>query len=134
MVIIAEMNVLAVGMEDRAGGFNGLPIRLLNMTHGSDAIRSFRTDHIDSVISHWHLADMPDGTFLKKLKAAKPDMPTVAIVDPHDPQQEIQARQLGVSAVVPEDCNSDHIRQVVVSVFGLPDASAIERLYAVADQ
>ena len=67
MVIIAEMNVLAVGMEDRTGEFEGLAIRLLDMAHGSDAIHSFKTDSIDSVISHWNLPDMPDGEFLKKL-------------------------------------------------------------------
>jgi len=133
MVIIAEMNVLAVGMEDRAGEFNGLPIRLLNMAQGSDAIRSFRTDPIDSVISHWHLADMPDGKFLKKLKAVKPDMPTIAIVEPNNPQQEVEARMLGVSAVVPEDCDGEYLRQVMAAVFGLPNVAAIEKLYAVAE-
>ena len=46
MVIIAEMNVLAVGMEDRVSEFKGLPIRLLNMIQGKDAIRSFKTDQI----------------------------------------------------------------------------------------
>ena len=133
MVIIAEMNVLAVGMEDRAGEFKGLPIRLLDMAHGSDAIRSFRTDPIDSVISHWHLADMPDGEFLRKLKAVKPDMPTVAIIEPNNPQQEIEARMLGVSAVVSEDCGDDYFRQVLTSVLGLPNERAIETLYAVKE-
>jgi len=131
MVIIAEMNVLAVGMEDRVGEFEGLSVRLLDMAHGSDAIRSFRTDPIDSVISHWHLADMPDGEFLKKLKAVKPDMPTVAIVEPNNPQQEIEARMLGVSAVVSEDCGEDYFREVITSVLGLPNEQAIEALYAV---
>ncbi len=133
MVIIAEMNVLAVGMEDRSGEFDGLPVRLLDMAHGSDAIHSFRTDPIDSVISHWHLADMPDGEFLKKLKAVKPDMPTVAIIEPNNPQQEIEARMLGVSAVIPEDCDNTYFRQVMTSVLGLHDASAIETLYAVKE-
>ena len=73
MVIIAEMNVLAVGMEDRVGEFDGLPVRLLDMAHGSDAIHAFKTDSIDSVISHWNLIDMPDGEFLKRLKAVRPD-------------------------------------------------------------
>lgn len=133
MVIIAEMNVLAVGMEDRTDGFDGLPVRLLNMAHGSDAIRSFKTDPIDSVISHWRLADMPDGEFLRKLKAVKPDMPTVAIIEPDNPQQEIKARMLGVSAVIPEDCDNDYFREVVTAVLGLPNERAIEALYAVKE-
>ena len=130
MVIIAEMNVLAVGMKDRMGGFEGLPVRLLDMAHGSDAIRSFKTASIDSVISHWHLEDMPDGEFLRKLKFVKPDMPTVAIIEPNNPQQEIEARALGVSAVITEDCSEDYFRHVMSQVLGLPD-HAIETLYAV---
>ena len=133
MVIIAEMNVLAVGMEDRVGEFEGLSVRLLDMAHGSDAIRSFKTDPIDSVISHWHLADMPDGEFLKKLRAVKPDMPTIAIVEANNPQQEIEARALGVSAVIPEDCDDEYLRQVMASVFGLSDVRAIEAMYAVKE-
>ena len=131
MVIIAEMNVLAVGVEDRSDEFNGLPIRLLSMAHGSDAIHSFKTNSIDSVISHWHLADMPDGKFLKKLKLAKPDMPTIAVIEANNPQQEIEARTLGVSAVISEDCGDEYFRQVMTSVLGLPNEQAIETLYAV---
>jgi DNA-binding NarL/FixJ family response regulator len=131
MVIIAEMNVLAVGMGDRTGEFEGLPVRLLDMSHGSDAIHSFKTGSIDTVISHWNLIDMPDGQFLRKLKAVRPDMPTVAIIEPNNPQQEIEARMLGVNAVIPEDCDGEYFRQVVASVFGLPDVRAIETVYAV---
>jgi DNA-binding NarL/FixJ family response regulator len=130
MVIIAEMNVLTVGMEDRVGEFKGLPIRLLNMAHGGDAVRSFKTDQIDSVISHWHLSDMRDGQFLKKLKAVRPDMPTVAIIEPDNPQQEIEARMLGVDAVVTEDCDEQYFRQVLISVLGLHDIHVAQALYA----
>ena len=133
MVIIAEMNVLAVGMGNRADEFKGLPIRLLNMNCGRDAICSFKTDPIDSVVSHWHLADMPNGQFLQKLKAARPDMPTVAIVEPNNPQQEIEARMLGVSAVIAEDCDEHYFRRVMTSVLGLPDTQAIETFYAIKD-
>lgn len=133
MVIIAEMNVLAVGMDKRIAQFKGLPIRLLNLTHGSDAIRSFRTTQYDSVISHWHLADMPNGHFLRRLKAAMPKMPVIAIIEPNNPQQEIEARRLGVSAVVSEDCDESYFRQIVASVFGLSNVEAIETLYAVKD-
>ena len=133
MVIIAEMNVLAVGVEDRVDEFNGLPIRLLNMAQGSDAIRSFRTDQIDSVISHWHLADMPDGKFLKKLKTVKPDMPTIAVIEANNPQQETEARMLGVSAVVSEDCGDEYFREVMTSVLGLSNSQSIEKLYAVTE-
>lgn len=133
MVIIAEMNVLAVGMKDRSDGFEGLPVRLLDAAGGSEAIHSFKTSSIDSVISHWNLPDMPDGEFLRKLKSAKPDMPTVAIIESDNPQQEIEARMLGVNAVICEDCDEGYLRQVVTAVLGLSDQQAIEALYAVKE-
>lgn len=133
MVIIAEMNVLAVGMEDRVNEFKALPVHLLNMTHGKDAIRSFKTDPIDSVVSHWNLRDMPNGEFLKKLKAVKSDMPTVAIIEPNNPQQEIEARMLGVSAVIPEDCDGQYFCEVMASVLGLHSANLVGTIYAVKE-
>ncbi|MHC4289784.1 MAG: hypothetical protein ACYSOF_06645 [Planctomycetota bacterium] len=126
MVIITEMNVLAVGMKDRTDGLDDLPIRMLNMAHGADAVRSFKTNQIDTVISHWHLADMPDGEFIRKLKTVKPDMPIVAVIESNDPQQEIEARMLGVSAVITEDCGGDYFGQVMTSVLGLPNQQLIE--------
>jgi DNA-binding NarL/FixJ family response regulator len=75
---------------------------------------------------------MPDGEFLKRLKTVRPDMPTVAIVESNNPQQEIEARVLGVSAVIPEDCDGEYFRQVMASVFGLPDVRAIETLYKIS--
>lgn len=131
MFNIAEMNVLAVGMKDGAEQFKGLPVHLLNEALGADAIRSFKTDQIDSVISSWHLADMPDGQFIKRLKAAMPQVPVVAIVQPDNPQQEIEARQLGAAAVISEDCGGEYFRQVMISVFGLPQACPAESVHAV---
>ena len=133
MVIIAEMNVLAVGVKHRTGDFESLPVRLLDAAGGSEAIHSFRTGSIDSVISHWNLPDMPDGEFLRKLKTARPDMPTVVIIEPNNPQQEVEARMLGVNAVISEDCDEDFFRGVVTGVLGLPNERTIEALYAVKE-
>ncbi|HOK94983.1 MAG TPA: hypothetical protein PK052_06265 [Anaerohalosphaeraceae bacterium] len=133
MLIFAKMNVLAVGIEQQAEALQGLPIRLLNLTHGSEAIHSFRNDPIDSVISHWNLVDMPDGQFLRSLRRIRPDMPTIAVIQPNNPQQEIEARMLGVSAVVCEDSDSGYFRTVLTNVLGLQSAEAIETLYAVRE-
>lgn len=133
MLIFAKMNVLAVGIEHQAEALEGLPIRLLNLTRGSEAIYSFRNDPIDSVISHWNLVDMPNGQFLRKLRTIRPDMPTIAVIQPNNPQQEIEARTLGVSAVVCEDSDSDYFRCVLTNVLGLQSAEAIETLYAVRE-
>jgi len=133
MVIIAKMNVLSVGTGNHTECLNGLPVRLINMKKGSDAIRSFKTEHVDSVISHWHLADMPNGRFLKKLKSVKPNMPTIAIIEGGNPQQEIEARSLGVAAVITEDSSEEHFRDVITAVLGFQDVRAIEELYAVKE-
>ena len=85
------------------------------------------------MVCHWHLADMPDGSFLKKLKAVKPDIPMVAIVEPDNPQQEIEARRLGVSAVIPEDCDGDYFRRIMASLFELREIEAVETLSAVKE-
>ncbi|MBL7214047.1 MAG: hypothetical protein ISS71_00045 [Phycisphaerae bacterium] len=133
MVIIAKMNILSVGAGSRVKALDGLPVRLINLKNGYQAISSFKTEQIDSVISHWHLADMPNGKFLKKLKTAKPQMPTIAIIEGQNPQQEIEARCLGVAAVITEDSSEEHFRAVITSVLGLQDSEAIEELYAVKE-
>ena len=133
MVIIAKTNILAVGAGSRVEALDGLPVRLINLKTGSQAVRSFKTEQIDSVISHWHLADMPNGGFLRKLKAAKPQMPTIAIIESGNRRQEIDARCLGVAAVIPEDAGEEHFRAVITSVLGLQDARAIQTLYAVKE-
>lgn len=132
MVIVAKMNVLAVGAEEWSACFAELPIRLISLKNGVDAVRSFKTEQIDSVISHWHLDDMPDGLFLKRLRAIRPNMPTIAIVEPNNPQQEIAARSLGVVAVIPDNSSEDYFREVVSAVLNLQPQS-VERLYAVKE-
>lgn len=133
MVIIAKTNILSVGIQQRSRQLDGLPVRLINLANGTEAISSFKIEEIDSVISHWHLADMPNGEFLRKLKAVRPQMPTIAIIESGNLQQEIEARSLGVAAVICEDSTGDHFRQVVTGVLGLADVEAITELYAVKD-
>ncbi len=133
MVIIAKMNILSVGMGAQVKSLDNLPIRLVNLNHGNEAVRSFKTEQVDSVISHWHLTDMPNGTFLKKLRAAKPTMPTIAIIEANNPQQEIEARSLGVAAVICEDAGAEHFQAIVAEVLGLGNARAIEEVYAVKE-
>lgn len=130
MIIAAKLTVLAVGAEERSAALAALPIRLIGLTHGSDAVRSFKTESIDSVVSRWHLDDMPDGLFLKRLLAMRPGMPTIAIVEPGNPDQEIAARSLGVAAVLAEDCSEAYFREVVSAALHLRPQS-MARAYAV---
>jgi len=95
MILLVEANVLAVGLDGKNVGLKELPIRLINMRTGSEAIKCLRSEKIDSVISEWNLPDMADGSFLKSFKTVKPHMPTIAVVKPGDKGQEIAARSLG---------------------------------------
>lgn len=131
MVNVAKLNVLSVGMDAETDSLSDLPIRVVNLSSGKQAVRSFKTEQIDSVISCWHLADMPDGMFLRKLKAVKSEMPTIAIVEANNPQQEIDARTLGVSAVICQDSGQDYFRSVVCDVLGLSQTAEVEVLDAV---
>jgi len=133
MFVVAKANVLAVGIKDKIDALQELPIRLISMQHGKDAVSSFKTEQFDSVISHWHLADMDRGTFLKNLRGIRPDIPTIAVIEADNPAQEIEARSLGVAAVVTEDCSDDHFREVVCAVLGLENIRSIAELYAVKE-
>jgi DNA-binding NarL/FixJ family response regulator len=133
MYVIAKANVLTVGLKEKAKALKELPVRLVSLQHGSEAARSFKTESFDSVISHWRLVDMEPGKFLRNLRGIRPDIPTIAVIQSNNPAQEIEARSLGVSAVITEDCSDDHFRQVVCAVLGLEKVEAIAELYAVKE-
>jgi PleD family two-component response regulator len=133
MYVVAKANVLAVGLEDKAEALKELPIRLISLQQGSQAASSFKTESFDSVISHWHLVDLEPGMFLRNLRGIRPDIPTIAVIHANNPTQEIEARSLGVSAVITEDCSDDHFREVVCAVLGLERVESIAELYAVKD-
>ncbi len=130
MITVSKMTVLAVGVGQRSETLVELPIELISLKQGSEAVSSFKTEQIDSVISHWHLDDMPGGLFLRRLRAIRPHMPTIALIESGNPEQEIAARSLGVSAVIPEDCSDDYFRAVVSAVLHLRTGS-VEHVYAV---
>jgi PleD family two-component response regulator len=133
MYVIAKANILTVGLKEKAEALKELPIRLVSLQQGSEAVRSFKTESFDSVISHWHLTDLGPGTFLRNLRGIRPDIPTIAVIQSNNPAQEIEARSLGVSAVITEDCSDDHFRQVVCAVLGLEKVESIAELYAVKE-
>ncbi len=128
MIVLVQATVLTVGLNGRNEVLKELPIRLITMQSGVTAARSLKTEKVNSVISSWDLADMPDGRFLKSLRAAKPYIPTIAFVRAGDTKQEIQARALGVSAVITEDAGDELFRDVVANVLGLKGAVALRAI------
>ena len=128
MIVLVQASVLTVGLNGRNEVLRELPIRLITMQSGIQAARSLKNEKVDSVISRWDLDDMEDGRFLKNLRAVKPHIPTIAFVRATDPEQEILARALGVSAVLTDDTSDELFRQTVANVLGLKGLVAIKAI------
>lgn len=128
MLVLVQATVLTVGLNGKSESLQELPIRLINMQSGLEAARSLKTKKVDSVISNWNLDDMTDGLFVKKLRAVKPQVPTIVFVTAGDRQQEIAARSLGVSAVLTSDTDDEHFKQTVANVLGLKDMASIKAI------
>ncbi len=128
MIVLVQANVLAVGLSSESSEMlRELPIRLISVRSGVEAARSFKSERIDSVISKWDLEDMADGLFLKRLKAVKPDIPTVVFVRPGDQRQEVAARCLGSSVVLTEGTSDEFLLEAVRSVLRL-DVAAVKAI------
>lgn len=128
MVVLVQATVLTVGLNGRTEVLRELPIRLIKMQSGLEAARSLKNEKVNSVISRWDLDDMPDGRFLKSFKAAKPYIPTIALVKPGSKAQEIAARSLGVSAVLAEDATDNVLKDTVANLLGIQDGVAIKAI------
>jgi DNA-binding NarL/FixJ family response regulator len=119
MVVLVQATVLAVGLNGRSEVLKELPVRLIKMQSGIEAVRSLKNEKVNSVISRWDLEDMPDGRFLRTFKAAKPYIPMIALVRAGSRQQEIAARSMGVTAVLAEDAADDVLRDTVANLLGI---------------
>jgi len=131
MFVIAKANILTVGINNKAELLRRLPIRVVTLRFGADAVRSLKIEKVDSVISKWDLDDMKDGKFLRGLKSIRPDIPTIAIVEAGNYQQEISARSIGVSAVLTEDVSDDNFLEIVCGVLGIEDTESIKTIHTV---
>ncbi len=125
-MFITETNILAVGIRDKSSALQELPIRLLVTDTTAEALFCLREEKINTVISRWELVDSPAGEFLKRIREAKPDIPTIAFVMPDSDKQEITARCLGISVVLPEDIDDDHFRESVCQLLGLEAVTLIK--------
>jgi DNA-binding NarL/FixJ family response regulator len=128
MVVLVQATVLTVGLNGRSEVIKELPVRLIKMQSGVEAARSLKNEKVNSVISRWDLDDMPDGRFLKSFKAAKPYVPTIALVRPGSKAQEIAARALGVTAVLAEDATDAVLRDTVANLLGIEGAVDIKAI------
>jgi len=128
MIVLVQAKVLAVGLNGKSEILRELPIRLVTMQSGTEAARSLKNEEVDSVISKWDLDDMADGRFLRRLRAVKPQIPTIAFIRAGDQAQEIAARSLGVSAVLTDEADDELFRETVANVLGFHDLVSIEAI------
>jgi DNA-binding NarL/FixJ family response regulator len=128
MIVLVEASVLTVGLNGREEVLQELPIRVIAMQSGIKAARSLKTEKVDSVISDWDLEDMADGRFVKGLRAAKHDIPTIVFIRAGDAAQEIAARSLGVSAVLTDEADDELFLQTVADVLGVKDVISIKAI------
>jgi DNA-binding NarL/FixJ family response regulator len=128
MIVLVQATVLTVGIHGKNEILRELPIQLVTMQSGSEAARSLKNEDVDSVISNWDLDDMKDGWFLRKLRAVKPEISTIAFVRAGDYAQEIAARSLGVSAVLTDQADDELFRETVANVLGLKDLVSIKAI------
>jgi DNA-binding NarL/FixJ family response regulator len=128
MIVLVQATVLTVGLNGKSESLKELPIRLVTMQSGLEAARSLKNEKVNSVISRWDLDDMPDGSFLKALRAAKPTIPTIAFIRAGSKNQEIAARALGVSAVLSEDATDDMFKETVANLLGLTETLEIRAI------
>jgi len=126
MIVLVQATVLTVGLNGRNEVLRELPIRLIAMQHGSEAARSLKNEKVNNVVSKWELDDMKDGRFLKSLRAAKPDIPTIAFVRAGDRAQEIAARSLGITAVLTDDADDELFRKTVADILRLKEVVSIK--------
>jgi CheY-like chemotaxis protein len=128
MVVLVQASVLTVGLNGKSEVLRELPIRLITMQSAVEAARSLKNEKIDSVISKWDLDDMEDGRFLRNLRAVKPEMPTIAFVTAGNQTQEIEARSLGVSAVLTDETDDGLFKETVANLLGLVDIASIKSI------
>jgi len=130
MVVLVQATVLTVGLNGKSESLKELPIRLINMQSGLEAARSLKNEKVDSVISKWDLDDMKNGLFIRKLRAVKPELPTIVFVRAGERAEEIAARSLGVSAVLTSDSDDELFLATVANILGLRGLAEIKAISA----
>ena len=126
MVVLVQANLLAVGIKGMAESLRELPVRVVEKRSGRQAAACFRNEGFDAVISNWELSDMPKGAFLRRLKAFRPGIATIAFVNAGDRHQEIDARCTGVSAVVTDKVSDLLLKETVANVLRLEPVESIQ--------
>ena len=122
---VVNTTILIVGAKERGEALRELPVRVILLDSGAEAVRCLRKEAVDAIVSKWHLVDVPNGGLLDAVIGTNPGMPTVAFVRPDDTKQEIAARSIGVTAVLCEDIDDEYFRDVMCQILHIEEVSSI---------
>jgi DNA-binding NarL/FixJ family response regulator len=123
MYLYCDATILAIGIDDeKLEVIRELPVKVTAHRFGHEATGSFRSEKVDTVVSRWDLADMPNGKMLKGIRGIRPGLPLITIVEAGDTEQEKAARCLGVTAVCTADDPDEYLKEIIVNVLGIKQA------------
>jgi hypothetical protein len=103
-------DILAVGISDKRRIITTLSVRSILVGRADQALKCLRKVDVYSLAGLWDLPDMRDGGLFDHILGAKSWLPTIAIVQTGNIAQEIAARRLGVTLVLPEDVDDGYFR------------------------
>ena len=121
MIFFAQPKILTVGLNAKEKVLRNLPVSVISCESGAEAAGILRKEMVNSIVSSWNLADMPDGLFLKRLKVVKPDIKTIVFIKSGDIVEEIGARSIGASAVLTDKTSDELFRRAVIETNKLPE-------------
>jgi DNA-binding NarL/FixJ family response regulator len=119
MKVLVQGHTLTVGLNGKGDALDELPIELISVDTAAQAVACLKSERFDCVVSRWHLEDMDQGGFQRRLRAVRPDTATIVLVSGDNPGEEILARSIGVSAVLTEDCSDELLLATVAAVLGI---------------
>ena len=124
MVGPLEKTVLAVGLNGRARTLESLPVRVVSAELGSEAVACLRERiAVDALVAMWDLPDMSNGVLVCRIRAARPYLPAIALVESLSFQREAVARSVGVAAILPVDVGGPLLLRTVAEVLGIRAAA-----------
>jgi len=125
VICVFDKTVLTVGLNGKTTALRALPIQLISADRGREAIRHLR-EHLSlsAMVSTWDLPDMSDGALMRRIRAARPWLPTVVLMDEPFLRREVAARMLGITALLPGDIEDSLLRQTVAVILGLGTSAA----------
>ena len=124
MISLLQPKILTVGLEGKNQALEKLPIQLVKCISGMEAAAYLKREKVESVVTAWNLPDMPDGMFVRRLRAVKRDSACIVIVSSGDKNEEIYARSYGATVVLTDKASDDFLRRAVIETMRLEESCA----------